>query len=376
MNNFETKLTELKQKFAPDKRTAIFEFDLENSKLIKTDQKQAYEELMDFMKMNNIKSDDYNVELLPSKELGDKIYGIVNISVANLRSDPKHPAELATQALLGDPVKVLEDNNDYWFRIQTSDNYIAWTDDDGFHPMNKKEFDNWINAKKIVYTSSCGFSYIEKSDNSQRVSDLVAGNLLKYLDEDDNFYHVEYPDGRKAYVNKNDAQIFDEWFSKAEATQKTIVNTAKTFMGLPYLWGGTSFKGVDCSGFTKTVFRLNGVILQRDASQQVNTGVLVDTHDKDFSKLEPGDLLFFGHHAKEGKRERVTHVAIYIGGGEFIHASGKVKINSLDPKADNFSKFRYSQFIRAKRILNSIDTFGISTFKSNKYYNGDLYETE
>ncbi len=375
MNNYETKLTEIKQKYAPDKRTAIFEFDLEEKIHLKTDQKLAADEFLEFLKSNNVKANDYSIELLPSRELKEKIYGIINISVANLRSNPKHPAELATQALLGDPVKVLEENN-YWFRIQTSDNYIAWVDDDGFYPMNKGEYDDWVNSKKIIFTSDYGFSYKEKSENSFRVSDLVAGNILKYIDEDETFFNVEYPDGRIAFVKKYEAKLFDLWYENIKVTNEKIVNTAKKFMGIPYLWGGTSTKGIDCSGFTKTVLRLNGIILQRDASQQVNTGELVDTHDKNFSKLEPGDLLFFGDHAKENKKERVTHVGIYLGGGEYIHSSGKVKINSLDPKADNFSKFRYNQFIRAKRILNSLDTFGINTFKTNKFYNGELYESK
>lgn len=375
MNNLEQFLSELKLKYAPDKRTAILEYDLTENKFIKTDRKAAYDQLNNFVKENNVDVSDFNIELLPSKKLKGKIYGVINISVANLRSIPKHSAELSTQALLGDPVKVLEED-DYWFRIQTSDNYIAWTDDDGFHPMTKTEFDEWVNSEKIIYTNDYGFSFKEKSKKSIRVSDLVAGNILKLLSEEEDYFKAQYPDGRIAFIPKDEAQLFDNWLSNAKADQDNILETADRFMGLPYLWGGTSLKGVDCSGFTKTVFRLNGVILQRDASQQVNTGELVETPEKDFSKLLPGDLLFFGDHAKEGKKERITHVGIYIGNGEFIHSSGKVKINSLDPKAKNFSKFRYNQFIRAKRILNSIDTYGINTFKSNKFYNGDLYETE
>ena len=376
MNTLESKLSELKQKYAPDKRTAIFEYEIDDNNLkVKSDKKLALDELTEFIKINSNLSLDLTTQLLPSSDLKDKIFGIVNISVANLRTSPKHSAELATQSLLGDPVKVLEEK-DYWFRIQTSDNYIAWVDDDGFHPMNKNEFDEWIKTTKIIYTNDYGFSYEEKSNQSNRVSDLVIGNLLKFIDEDESFYQVEYPDGRIAYVNKNEAKLFDDWKNQLEPNNQNIVKTSMNFMGMPYLWGGTSAKGIDCSGFTKTVYRLNGIILQRDASQQVNTGVLVETPNKDFSKLTQGDLLFFGDHAKDDKKERITHVGIYIGGGEFIHSSGKVKINSLDPKADNFSKFRYNQFIRAKRILNSIDTYGITTFNSNKFYNGDLYDSE
>ena len=189
--------------------------------------------------------------------------------------------------------------------------------------------------------------------NSQTVSDLVAGNLLKIMGEDSDFYLVNYPDGRVAYVKKDEAKLFTEWYNALNPNGETILKTAYRFMGIPYLWGGTSTKGMDCSGFTKTVYYLNGIVLQRDASQQVNTGELVDTKDG-WQNLQPGDLLFFGRKADENRKERVTHVAIYIGDGDFIHAAGRVKINSFNPEKPYYSDYRKSGFIRAKRILTSV----------------------
>jgi cell wall-associated NlpC family hydrolase len=137
------------------------------------------------------------------------------------------------------------------------------------------------------------------------------------------------------------------------------------------LWGGTSAKGMDCSGFTKMVYFLNGIVLERDASQQVNQGSLIDTQNG-FDKLQTGDLLFFGEHKTDSTKERVTHVAIYLGNYQYIHEAGRVKINSFDKDASNFNEYRLKHFIRAKRILNSIDKNGISSIKRNKFYLGEM----
>ena len=185
------------------------------------------------------------------------------------------------------------------------------------------------------------------------------------------FTKLNTPDGRIAFVEKNNCENFNTWLNKNNPTEADIVTTAESFMGIPYLWGGTSAKGMDCSGFTKTVYFLNGIVLSRDASQQVHTGILVDTQNG-FEKLRAGDLLFFGSQATDSTKERITHVGIYIGNYQFIHASGRVQINSFDKNAANFNEYRLNHFIRAKRILNSIDINGISSIKRNKFYLGEI----
>lgn len=101
---------------------------------------------------------------------------------------------------------------------------------------------------------------------------------------------MKYPNGKTAFVPKEHAQLYDDWLASVEISGENLVET-KSLMGLPYLWGGTSSKGVDCSGFTKTVFFMNGLIIPRDASQQINTGKVVDS-TRNFENLIAGDLLF------------------------------------------------------------------------------------
>jgi len=364
-------IQQVKEKYAPDKRITIFNLEVTESanKLIikgETNLPNAKAEFIKIMSDANIKFEN-QIEILPSKKLGDKKFGIINLSVANLRTKPEHSAELATQAILGTPVKILKKGEDGYYLVQTPDGYIAWLDNDGVQFMTETELNDWLSAPKIIYLKEFGFSYSDADEKSQTISDLVAGNLLKIFSEDSNFFLVNYPDGRKAYIKKDEAKLFSDWYNALNPNGETILKTAYRFMGIPYLWGGTSTKGMDCSGFTKTVYFLNGIILSRDASQQVNTGELVDTKDG-WQNLQAGDLLFFGRKADENRKEKVTHVAIYIGDGDFIHASGRVRINSLNKNKTYYSQYRDNMFIRAKRILTSVGKNGIDKILDNSFY--------
>ncbi len=373
MTSIQNVIEKVRADYAPDKRVALFNFEIEQSGetfILKgeTNLPEAHDLLIKELDKMNVKIDD-QTELLPDDELGNKIYGVINLSVVNLRSKPGHSQELATQSLLGTPVKVYKKEGGF-FLIQTPDKYLAWTDDDGFEPMTKEEQETWLQSSKVIFLEEYGFSFSDMDKRSMHVSDLVSGDLLKFISEERDFYKVEYPDGRHAFVEKSGSMMYDEWLKAINPTAENVIKEAEKFMGVPYLWGGTSSKGMDCSGFTKTAFYLNGIVLPRDASQQVHTGELVDT-ENGFENCKPGDLLFFGRKASDDKPERITHVAIYLGNMDFIHASGRVRLNSFDKDKPNYNEYRLRTFIRAKRILSSIDKNGITTLTSNKFYNGE-----
>lgn len=364
-------VNKVKEQFATDKRVTIFNIEISEAdiKIIikgETNLPEAKSELIKLVNDSGLKYDD-RIEMLPSKKLGDKIFGIINLSVANFRATESHSAELVTQALLGTPVRAYKKGEDGYYLVQTPDGYISWLDDDGVEFMNETAYNNWNNSKKIIYLNEYGFSFSKPDVNTNHISDLVAGNLLKLIGEEENFYKVNYPDGREAFIKKDEAKLFTDWYNELNPNGETILKTAHRFMGIPYLWGGTSTKGMDCSGFTKTVYFLNGIVLSRDASQQVNTGELVDTKDG-WQNLQAGDLLFFGRKSDENRKERITHVAIYIGDGDFIHAAGRVKINSFNPEKPYYSDYRKSGFIRAKRILTSVGKNGIERILENGFY--------
>lgn len=366
LQNIENEISSLKQKYAPDRRTAVFDIEIsgsENNYLISGE----LSDTLCFNELKDLKSKfqglTVDVTLLPEKQLGNKIYGVVNLSVGNMRSKPEHPAELVTQNLLGTPVKILKKSKDNWLYIQTPDKYLGWIDNSAIAQMNFDELQKWSKNEKIMVTAIFSFSRSQANQESLPVSDIVAGNILDLTGDSGEYYSVKYPDGRKAFVLKSEASKLSAWLEKTDATEESILATSKLFVGVPYLWGGTSIKGFDCSGFTKTVYFLNGIQLERDASQQVRHGKKIDI-SKGFSELRPGDLLFFGFKASGSKPERVTHVGIYTGNLEFIHSAGMVYIDSFDSTKPNFNGYRLNMLLSARRVLGfEPDNQGIKLLK-------------
>ncbi|WP_240904704.1 C40 family peptidase [Sphingobacterium sp. SGR-19] len=304
-----------------------------------------------------------------------KDYGIINLSVANLRTKPAHSAEMATQLLLGTRIDILQKQGSN-YRVRTPEGYMAWIPSSSIVPMSKAEILAWNEKDKIIYTAEFGKSFSLPHKASQRVSDLVYGNILSLQGEDHNFYEVVYPDNRVAYIPKEEAMLFINWLTTRETTPDQILISAKSMLGLPYLWGGTSVKGVDCSGFTKMSFFMNGYVIPRDASQQVMVGDTIDILDdtknlspeKAIKNLKPADLLFFAADKKNKPDARVTHVAIYIGNGEFIHAAGMVKINSLLKGAANYDDVQTRTIVAARRYIGADDA-AIQKIEESPYYN-------
>lgn len=362
---------QVQEECIPDKRVKIYDVevdDYEKRPTIKgfTSDSTAYNTLLR-QAIENYGNELVNkVKLLPSEDLKGKTYGVINLSVADIREKADFPAGMATQAILGTPIRIWQ--KDKWYRIQTPDGYIGWSQLANFHPMTKDEFNSWIIADKIIFTDYFGFSYQKPYKESQTISDLVFGNLLKYEGEDGNFYKVSYPDGKLAYILKSQARHYKDWKSTVELSGESIIKKSFTLMGIPYVWGGTSVKGMDCSGLTKTVLLMHNIILMRDASQQVNTGIPLDI-GKGYKNLQTGDMIFFGKKGKNGEKDRIRHVGFYIGNSEFIHASGSVRISSLDPKRKNYDEVNAKEFIRATRILGAVNTDGIWTLENNPMYN-------
>jgi gamma-D-glutamyl-L-lysine dipeptidyl-peptidase len=357
------------QRFAPDKRTAIFQIDAfkQNNQLILTGRTNLFGAksfLLDRLKIEKVPIVD-EVKTLPEAELEDKVYGLVEVSVCNIRYSPKHSGEMASQALMGTPLRILEREDNGWLLVQTPDQYISWVDRGAITMMNKEGIDRWKMAQKVIYTRAYGSAYSEANEESATISDLVAGCMMELIAEVGDFYQVQFPDQRQGYVPKREASIYNQWLAGVSATEENLVKTSKRMMGIPYLWGGTSFKGVDCSGFTKTVYFLNGIVLPRDASQQVLIGETIDKTGN-WSELKAGDLLFFGEKREDGS-EKVVHVAMWLGNGEYIHASDKVRVNSMISTAANYDDYNAKRYLRAKRILKT-GMAGVGALKADVVY--------
>ena len=354
--------------YAPDQRVSLWDISVsESSGTIKLsgeiDKTEAYNAI-DEVITNKYPDVENKIELLPEGGNEQIITGLINNSVANLRSDSRHSSEIVTQVLLGTPIRVLKREND-WYLVQTPNKYIAWVDYQALVRIDEKELANYKLSEKIIYNLQYGFSYSEPDDKSQVVTDLVLGCILPVSSANAEFYQVQYPDKRIAWVKKDEVLDAAEVFNKT-IVEEELVKTAKRFLGIPYLWGGTSSKAIDCSGFTSTVYFMSGTLLQRDASQQTKYGEEI-TSTYDYLNLNPGDLLFYGRKASDSLPERVTHVAMYIGDTEFIHASGKVRINSIDSTRNNFIPEYVPRFVRTVRIIGASDE-GIEQISENAFY--------
>ncbi|RYG11281.1 MAG: glycoside hydrolase [Chitinophagaceae bacterium] len=371
---FRTISNQIKKEFAPDKRSVYFNYQIKGDTILveSTSQgalnaldKQA-NEIQGFVKVNS---------LLPSKNLNGMEYGLANLSVCNNRSAPQNSAEMLTQMILGTPIQVLKKVGGYYL-VKTPDGYLSYTDGTAVSLMNKDDFDAWKKSKRIIYLQEFGHAFSKPDVNSIRVSDLVKGNILQVLAEEKSYYKVLFPDKRTGYVKKTDAKGFSEWEKNPNPNADAILETAKTLIGVPYLWGGTSIKGVDCSGFTKTSYFLNGIIIPRDASQQALVGSAIDVLDADsisvekcLKNLKPGDLLFFSAAKRRGVNGgRVSHTAIYMGNGEFIQAAGMVKISSLVPTAANYDEHQSKTLVNARRFLTEIGKPEITRVDEHDWY--------
>ena len=361
----------LRKLYAPDRRVELFDTDFtcdDHHVMLRgvTTSAAAKQALL-----NGLAERQYEVmdclRVLPDEEtLGERIYGIVNLSVCNLRSANDFSSEMVTQALLGMPVRLLRQEN--WYQIQTPDRYIAWVHRVGIHPVTRAELAAWNQAEKLIITAHYGFVFSAPNKHTQTVSDCVAGNRFKLLGTKGDYYKVGYPDGREGYVAKAIAQPETRWRAQLKQDAASILQTAKTLMGIPYLWAGTSSKGVDCSGLVRTTLFLHDILIPRDASQQATQGERIEIAP-DFSNLQPGDLLFFGQKATAEQKERVIHVAFYLGDKRFIHSQGDVRINSFDPTDPLFDAYNLGRLLFAARLLPYIDKQpALNTTLTNSFY--------
>lgn len=357
----QTIIKKVKKNVAPDSRQAIFDVNtVKSGNAVQLTGSVSEARFIDSIEAAFKKTDikiQNNITALPTN-----LWAQSRISVACLRTAPKHAAEMASQAIMGLPLRVLQQDGE-WYRVQTPDGYIAYVTSSSIAIKTDEEMTKWRNAKRLIVTSPYqirAYSTATAFGLRDVVTDLVNGCILEgSLDNPDNGrVEVTLPDGRKGWVDRSAISTIEDW-SKQEFNAEYILDMAYSMEGQPYLWGGTSTKSLDCSGLAKVCYFANGIILMRDASQQALTGTRIEADN--WRSCRAGDLLFFGN----ATTRRVTHVAIYDHDGNYVHSSGRVKRNSVDPASESYLT---TPFLHAVRIHGNEGSTGITLAKNHPWF--------
>ncbi|SEF77028.1 SH3 domain-containing protein [Halpernia humi] len=211
---------------------------------------------------------------------------ICNVSVAPVRAESSDKAEIVTQLLFGESISVLEVNSN-WTKIK----------------MDYDGYEGWMDTKQ--------YSVVSEEYLQNRRVNLITENFQSHI----------LKDGKILLSIGSEVDFETISTQKSEDLRQNIIATAKEFLNVPYLWGGKSFFGIDCSGFTQLVYKVNGKKIPRDTYQQGDLGQVLDFVEES----QAGDLAFF-----ENSEGRIIHVGIMLNSHQIIHAHGKVRIDELD----------------------------------------------
>jgi cell wall-associated NlpC family hydrolase len=250
--------------------------------------------------------------------------GVVLGNVVNLFSEPDTDVELVTQAIVGTSLSI-EKATDGWHYVLLPDQYRGWIEAHHVREYARDEPPYASTAQVAEVQHLLAFLHHQPDDTSRAPAlQVTIGARLEVAEECEERVRVVLPDRRALWMRRSDLVIAEANSPRPRGTVQQVIETAKRFLGLPYMWGGTTPLGIDCSGFVQLAYHLHGVFLLRDARIQYTQPGLLPVEREE---LEPGDLVFFGSKA-------ITHVGMVLGNGEFIHATTHlrpiVQISRLD----------------------------------------------
>lgn len=256
---------------------------------------------------------------LPDEALGDIRAALVRAALAPVHSEPRISAPQLSQYVLGHRLDLLSRSGSWW-RSRGEDGFVGWVHDGYLQVGTEKWAREWEQGEGGEPVVSLGTDLL---DDTEHVFARVPWGARLIRDQPRRF---RLPDGRRGIL-RDEADVInaDRLTDRFPPRGESVVRTARLWWGTPYIWGGVSPLGADCSGFVQSVFWMHGVALPRDSDLQARVGAPLPTEDLD--ALRPGDLLFF---AENG--DRVTHVAFSLGGPTIIHSSlsnGGVEFNVL-----------------------------------------------
>jgi len=264
------------------------------------------------------------------------MYGICNLSIIPVRKDPSESAEMCTQLLFGEAYQVIE-ISEKWMKIATCDcGYEGWVTENMWNPIHELDIESYLKSKKYILKELLLFVKEFETNITFPIfigsSFPIPKNNMLILGE--SIFVIQLPKKQKSKSN-----------SLLSAKQYELLRFASSYLEAPYLWGGRTPAGIDCSGLVQIAFKSIGIDLPRDASQQVKFGENVDF----ITEANVGNVAFFQN--EEGK---VIHTGIMAGNGMILHASGKVRIDPVDSTGIfNKKSEQYTHYLRViKRLIS------------------------
>ena len=259
-------------------------------------------------------------------------YGLAYLSIIPVRSEPCDRSEMVTQILFGEHFKVLEKDNGWCFIHLFFDDYEGWIDEKMCYYITSDTYERL--SYEISFVSHETINVVQRAKKETPFM-IVSGSNLPFYDAENKSFKIE------------EEQFFfygDISESKEDDIRALIEDSAVNYVDTPYLWGGRTPFGIDCSGFTQIVYKLNGIKIPRDASQQIELGKTISFVEK----AKPGDLAFF-----DDEEGNIIHVGVILKDKKIIHASGKVRVDLIDHQGifNNETK-KYTHRLRLiKQIL-------------------------
>jgi cell wall-associated NlpC family hydrolase len=244
------------------------------------------------------------------------VEAVVTAAVENMYAAADENVEVVSQATLGQIVEVIETSGTF-ARVRTPDRYEGWFPRAALSVYGDPATPRYARAGRVVEVTSL-MAYVYREADVTSVRPRTRAPLATRLEvagdgPSERWLEVRLPSGGTGYVQRGDVTPVDPAAPRPRGSPENLLATARRFLGVPYLWGGMTAHGMDCSGFVSRVYHANGVALPRDADQQFESP---DVLSVERGALRPGDLVFFGEDAKS-----IGHVGLYVGGERFVNAT-------------------------------------------------------